>query len=399
MMKLVAGLCVALLVGMSALAADPIKIGVSGPYTGGSAAGGVSMRDGVRLAVAEINAAGGVLNRPLLMVERDDEAKNDVGVQVAQELINKEKVVATVGFFNTGVSLAAQRFYQEAEIPVITNCATGSIITKQFLPPEYQANYIFRTGANDTIQSAMIVDEAIKRQGFKKPAIFADSTNYGQLGKADLTAALTRYGMAPILVEKFNIGDTDMTAQLLRAKEAGADVILAYGIGPELAQLANGMAKLGWRVPMIGSWALSMSGFIDNAGKNGDGALMPETFIQQPDTPRRKAFIESYQETYGVERIPSAVSAAQGYDSIYLLAAAIRQAGSTKGVKIREALEDLHDRVDGVVTVYDHPFTAADHEAISENIPIFGVVRDGRVVAAHPEEIAGDRAVRIKPKS
>ena len=72
-----------------AFAADPIKIGVSGPFTGGSSSMGVSMRDGVRLAAEEINKAGGVLGRQLQLVERDDEAKNERGVQIAQELINK----------------------------------------------------------------------------------------------------------------------------------------------------------------------------------------------------------------------------------------------------------------------------------------------------------------------
>src|ERR1700754_88141 len=101
-----------------ALAADPIKIGVDGPFTGGSSSMGVSMRDGVRLAIEEINKSGGVLGRQLVAVERDDEAKNERGVQIAQELINKEKVTAVVGYINTGVALASQRFYQDAKIPV-----------------------------------------------------------------------------------------------------------------------------------------------------------------------------------------------------------------------------------------------------------------------------------------
>jgi branched-chain amino acid transport system substrate-binding protein len=377
----------------------PIKIGLTGPFTGGSSSMGVSMRDGVKLAIADINKAGGVLGRPLVAVERDDEARNEVGVQVAQELINKERVVATLGFINTGVALASQRFYQEAEIPVINNVATGTVIAQQFAAPKEKSNYVFRTSANDIIQSAMIVEEAIGRRGFKKPAILADSTNYGQLGREDLERALAAKGVKAVATEKFNIKDTDMTAQLLRAKEAGADVILTYGIGPELAQIANGQAKLGWKVPLIGSWTLSMSSFIDTAGANGDGAVMPQTFIQLPNTPRRKAFIEAYQAAYKTERMPSPVSAAQGYDSILLLAAAIKQAGSTDGRKIREALENLQEKVDGVVTVYDRPFTATDHEAISGNIPVFGLVKDGKVVPAHDEDVTGDKALRIKPRA
>ena len=375
-------------------AADPIKIGVSGPFTGGSSSMGVSMRDGVKLAADEINKAGGVLGRPIQLIERDDEARNELGVQIAQELINKEKVVATVGFINTGVALASQRFYQEAEIPVIDNVATGSVITEQFA--KERANYVFRNAAADRIQAPMIVEEAIVRRGFKKPAILADSTNYGQLGREDLSKALAGKGVKPVTEEKFNIGDTDMTAQLLRAKEAGADVVLTYGIGPELAQIANGMAKLGWKVPIVGSWTLSMASFIDTSGANGNGATMPQTFVQLGNTPKRAAFIKAYQEAYKIDRIPSSVSAAQGYDSIYLLAAAIKQAGGTDGRKIRAALEDLGEKVEGVVTTYDRPFSKTDHEAITENIPVFGEVKNGRVQPARAEDVQGDKAIRSK---
>jgi branched-chain amino acid transport system substrate-binding protein len=291
-------------------------------------------------------------------------------------------VVADLGFINTGVALASQRFYEEAHIPVINNVATGSKITHQFEKPEFADNYVFRTSAYDTIQSAMIVEEALGKRKFTKVAILADSTNYGQLGRADLEAALDKRGVKPVAVEKFNVKDVDMTPQLLKAKEAGAQAILTYGIGPELAQIANGMEKLDWRVPMIGSWTLSMANFIDNAGKNGEGARMPQTFIQDGDTPKRKAFIAAYQKAYKVERIPSPVSAAQGYDSMYLLAAAIRQAGSTDGVKVREALENLKDKVDGVLKTYDHPYTHDDHEAIKPGDPVMGEVQGGHVVKA-----------------
>ena len=92
------------------------------------------------------------------------------------------------------------------------------------------------------------------------------------------------------------------------------------------------MAKLGWKVPLIGSWTLSMANYIDNAGANGEGARMPQTFIQEANTPKRKTFIEAYLKEFKPknDRIDSPVSAAQGYDSVYLLAAAITQAGLTE---------------------------------------------------------------------
>ena len=369
-----------------AYAAD-IKVGVIGPFTGGSSSMGVSMRDGVRLATQEINAAGGINGNKIVLVERDDEAKNERGVQISQELINNEKVIAALGYINTGVALASQRFFQDAKIPVINNVATGSLITNQF--PNAPENYIVRTSAADNIQAPMIAKEAVEKRGLKKVAILADSTNYGQLGREDMEKALKTYGVTPVAVEKFNIGDVDMTSQLLKAKNAGADVVLTYAIGPELAQIANGMGKLGWKKPIIGSWTLSMASFIDTSGKNGNGATMPETFIQQPaTTPKRKAFVDAYLKEFKPKNgvIASPVSAAQGYDSVYILAAAIKQAGGTEGPKILGALENLNAPINGVVMTYNKPFSKTNHEAIASKDVVMGVVENGRVEFLNAED-------------
>ena len=143
---------------------------------------------------------------------------------------------------------------------------------------------------------------------------------------------------------------------------------------------------------------VAMGSFIDNAGHNGDGARMPQTFIQEPTSPKRQAFIISYLKTFNPKgaRMDSPVSAAQGYDSVYLLAAAIRQAGSVEGPKIRAALEDLKTPVEGVVTNYVKPFSKADHEAISANIAVFGEVKGGRVVYAYPEDQKKASVIQVK---
>ena len=370
-----------------AWSAEPIRIGVSGPFTGGSAPMGLSMRNGIRLAAAQINAEGGLLGRPVQLIERDDEARNERGAQVIQALIEQDGIVAGLGIVNTGVALASQQFYQRARIPIITSVATGSIVTKQFRPPRYPDNYVFRMSANDTIQAAMIVEEATQRRGFRKIAIFHDATNYGQLGKLDLIHSLAMHGMGPTIVERFNLRDVDMTPLLRRARAAGVEVILTYGIGPELAHIANAMSTIGWQVPLIGSWTLGMSTFIEQAGPNAEGARMPQTFIPQPASSRQQAFSERYRKAYGGGRIPVPPAAAQGYDSMLVLAAAIRQAGNTEGDKIREALENLKERVEGVVMTYDRPFSRDDHEAIDDtSIPFMGEVKNGRVVFAYEQD-------------
>ena len=141
-----------------------------------------------------------------------------------------------------------------------------------------------------------------------------------------------------------------------------------------------------------------MANFIDNAGPGGEGARMPQTFIQDPNTQKRKAFIEAYLKSVKPKngRIESPVSAAQAYDSIYLLAAAIKQAGSTDGKKIKDALENLQEKVEGVVTVYNKPFNKEDHEAITLNIPVFGEVKGAKVVYAYEEDRKKGADLRLK---
>ena len=380
--------------GGSASTQDPVKVGVMGPYSGGSSPMGLSMRDGVRLAAEEINNAGGVLGgRKIELVERDDQATNERGAQVIQDLLNSQKVCAVLGPINTGVAQASYRYPQEAKVPYILNVTTGAWVNEHF--KEYPDNYVFGLRANDNQQSELIAKEAIDKRGYKKVAILADETNYGQNGRALLEDALKKRSVTPVYIGKFKIKDTDMTPQLQEARNNGAEAVLTYGIGPELAQIANGMEKLGWKVPIVGSWTLSMSNFIDAAGGNGNGAVMPQTFIQdKPPTPTGQQFVQNYVKKYNPAngRIPSPVSAAQGYDSMKILAEAINEAGSDDPKKLKTALENLQKPVEGAIAIYTKPFSADNHEAIKTEEINIGKVQDGHVVMETPAASSGGGA-------
>jgi len=389
-----------LLVGLFAapsFAADAIKIAITGPFSGGSAPMGTSMRDGAKLAISEINAAGGISvgakKMKIEIIERDDEGKNERGALIGQELASMGDLSGVIGTVNTGVVLAGDKHLQEKGITKIITPAAGSASMTQWSKAGVKDLSIFRFAANDGIQSAMVVEEATNRK-FTKVAILHDATNYGVSGRDDLLDQIKKQGnkLQVVATEKYNIGDKDMTAQLMRAKAGGAQAILLWGIGPEMAALANGMAKMGMKEPLIGGWTLSMSNFIDNAGKSGDGALMPQTFIEEPITPKAKSFIEGYHKTYGVSRIASPMSAAQGYDAVYIFSAAVKQAQSGDTRKIKEALEDLKEPVKGVIATWVHPFTKWDpaneqtHEAFRRDQVVMGMVKDGRVVFANEAE-------------
>jgi branched-chain amino acid transport system substrate-binding protein len=393
-----------LFTALGLVAGDTVKIALTGPFSGGSAPMGTSARDGSKLAISEINAAGGIQigakKMKIEIIERDDEAKNERGALIAQELAAMSDLSGVIGTVNTGICLAGDKHLQDKGITKIICPAAGSASMTQWSKAGVKDNSIFRFAAYDGIQAAMVVEEAINRK-FTKVAVVFDSTNYGVSGRDDMLDQIKKQGnkLEVVAQEKFNIGDKDMTAQVLRAKSAGAQAILIWAIGPELAAVSNGMAKNNLKVPLIGGWTLSMSNYIDNAGKNGNGTLMPQTFIEDPITPKAKAFIDGYHKAYKVDRIPSAVAAAQGYDAVYIMAAAIKQAGTTDTRKVKEALEDLKEPVKGVIATWNHPYTKWDpadvttHEAFRREQVVMGMVKDGRVVFGNDADRARLKAL------
>lgn len=371
-----------------------IRIGVSGPFTGGSSPMGLSMRNGIRLAVDEINNIGGINGRKIELIERDDEAKNDVGAKIAEEF-TQNKVVAAIGIVNTGVGLASIDAYQKAKIPLVVAVSTGTALTRKYAPPAAQENYIFRISPTLDLEAKVVVAD-LKRKDIARVAILADTTAYGDAGLKAFQEQSRLAGVEVSSEERFRIGDQDMSAQVTRAKSSGAQALVVWGIGPELAAIAKNKAALGWKAPMLGSWTFSMRNFIDGAGRAGEGALMPQTFIQDMGSTSKNSFLLAYKRAFNTDQIPSPMSAAQGYDGMHLLHLALRQANSVDGTKIKDALENLKYRYQGVITSYHKPFSREDHDAITHNMLMMGVVASGRVDYAYAEDQKRGALLRLK---
>ena len=232
-------------------AANTLKIGVIGPFTGASADFGMPMLNGIEQAVDEINAVGGYLGRKIELVRKDDQANPDLGVKLSQELV-AEKVIASIGFCNTGVAAKSLEIYQNAKLPLIIPCATGTPLTAKYPAAD---SYIFRTSARDGIQAPFVVEDMVKR-GWDKVAIFADTSGYGEAGLKDVVAALEAKKIKPIYVARFALGVKDLNEDLKAAKAAGANVVFSYTVGPENAVIAKGRQALNWKVPQVGAWPL-----------------------------------------------------------------------------------------------------------------------------------------------
>lgn len=347
-----------------------IKIGVVGPLSAKSSEDmGLSIVGGAKVFLSDINTTGGIMGRPIELVIRDDQAKPEVGVAIARELVEKEKVVAVVGFANTGVALPSSKVLQEARIPLIVSGATGATITRSFMPPAYPVSYVFRTSASDELQPVVILDDVIDRRKLGRIALLHDESPYGQFGRQSVLAELERRKLKPVTVASFKVGETDMRAQLQQVKESGADVIVMYCLGADAATLI----------------------------KSAEGARTSVTFIESELSSIKSQFSLNYRKINKVSRIPSAVAAAQTYDALRLISLAIFQANSTEGPQIQAALENLQYQTSStVVSRYARPFTKTDHEAVAGNMVIMGEIRNGQVVYAYKEDASSSVIMRTK---
>jgi branched-chain amino acid transport system substrate-binding protein len=378
--------------GVQAQSGATLKIGVIGPFTGPSSDFGILMLQGVQLAVEEINAVGGYMGRPYELVIKDDQGNPDVGLKGSRELV-AGGVSAVIGFCNTGVAQKSLEIFQNAKLPLIIPCATGSPLTAKYPAPE---SYIFRTSARDAIQAPYVVEDIIKR-GWTKVAIFADTTGYGDAGLKDVEAALAAKNLKAVYVARFALGVKDLREELQAARDAGADVVFSYTVGSENAVIANGRKDLKWKVPQVGAWPLSFPFFINGAKEAAEGAMMAQTFIAEPSNERRASFLTAYKRKFNK---PMAVpmAAAQAYDTTYLLAFSLFgiRDGNVAGPKLKAALENMSRVYYGVVATYEHPFSLSDKDAISQNMLVMGKVNNGVVTFARPEDAKRNAVVKRK---
>lgn len=379
--QLAAVMATAVFAGAGAAAhADDIKIGFNSDMSAtGSADFGISALAGARQAAAELNAAGGVLGRKVVIVERDDVGSPPKSIQNTNELVDNEKVSAMLGGVNSGNMLAWLHIVQQKKIPTISPVATATDITERYAKTQ---NYIFRVSMRDRDQIALLAAYAARATKNRKVAIIADTTGYGQQGAKDALEILAMHDIKPVAVEKFGPKDTDMTSQLNKIRSAGADTLIVYALADSNAHVMRSLEKINYFPVALASWANLSSPFLRIAGPELASKMIFTASITEDSSPQSRALYETL--TKGGARVPTYVMAAQAYDSVKLIAAAMEQAKSTDGDKVQAALDDLQ-QAKGVIKTYEKPFAPGRHEALS--VKDFRLVRwvDGKVVSVDDE--------------
>jgi branched-chain amino acid transport system substrate-binding protein len=338
------GLALSLAALTTALRAQPIKVGEYASLTGSEASFGQMSHHGTEMAVAEVNARGGVLGRKLELLTEDNQSKQGESKTCAKKLITRDGVIALLGEVASGRSLEAAPICQQAKIPMISPSSTNPKVTET-------GNYIFRVCFIDPFQGQVMAKFALGTLKLKNVAVLTDVQSAYSAGLADyFKPAFVQGGGKLVAEQNYTSGGTDFRAQLTAVKAARPDGIFVPGYYQEAGLICRQAKELGITAAIFGGDGWESGKLAEIGGAAMEGTYFSTHFSPKQTTPAVQEFSKGFLAKYGEE--PDAM-AALGYDSAMLLADAIQRAGTTDAAKLRDALAGTKDfpGITGSITI------------------------------------------------
>lgn len=361
---------VLLLLGLATLssagpAAEPVKIGFYMSITGRDASFGEVSLNGARLAVDELNAAGGVLGRPVELVVEDNRSLAGESATAAKKLIARDRVAVLIGECSSGRTLEAAPVAQAAGIPLITPAATNPKVTQV-------GDCIFRVCFIDPFQGDVIAAFARRRLGLKRAALLVEAGAPYSVGLGEYFAkTFTALGGEIVATQKYSGADTDFRAQLTAIRAARPDAIFLPGYYVAAGLVAQQAKQLGLQATLLGGDGFEAPQLLEIGGAAMDGIYYSTHFATENTGEASRAFVAAYRARHG--SVPNGLSALT-YDAVRLAADAMQRAGTTEPKALRAALAATKDfpGVTGRTTIN------ASRDADKEAAII--AVKDGRLV-------------------
>lgn len=316
---------------MSVLAADPIKLGMMAESTGPNAEAGINQINGAKMALEEINKAGGVLGRQLELRVEDNQSSNPGSVLAMSKLTSGNDLTALIGSVRSTQIQAVSPTVLKAGLPMVIG-GTDYGLTHSNNP------WIFRARPNDSYSAKVISDYGVNTLKLKKWAIVHSTDAFGNGGKNILTESLKGMGITPVTVQGFTSNSQDFTPIVLAIKQSGADVISTYiANATDVGIFAKQLRQLGVTAAWVGSPSLATDTAMKLAGEALYGTYSISDFAIESSS-EAKAYAKNYKEKFNLE--PDLFSS-WSYDAVKLLATAIKAANSTKPDDIKKSLHGI----------------------------------------------------------
>lgn len=320
--------------------ANEILVGHYASMTGGQATFGQSTDNGIRLALEEINAAGGLNGKPIRLITYDDKGDAREAGAAVTRLINRDGVTAVLGEVASSLSLAGAPICQENGVPMISPSSTNPDVTEK-------GDKIFRVCFIDPFQGWVVAKFARENERVKanKAAILFDQVNAYSVGLRDVfEKAFTEMGGQITTKQAYQEGDQDFSAQLTAIRSSQPDVVFIPGYYTDVGNIAIQARKLGIDVPLVGGDGWDSSKLAEIGGKAIEGTFYSNHYSHQDPSPRVQDFIRKYKEKH--HETPDGL-AALGYDAARILYEAMSRAKSLGGDAIAAELAATKD-FDGV---------------------------------------------------
>jgi len=320
-----------LMIGLNvpAMAADSIKIGFHAPLTGFAASDGKSATEGARLAVSQVNAAGGVLGKQLELVVYDDEAKPARSIPIANKLIGQDKVVVGISGSYSGATRSAAGIFQEAKVPYISAYGIHPDITRA-------GEYVFRTSFLGHVQGKAGAKLLGEMMGKKKVVMITLQNDFGKSLAAGFSAMAPTYGIDVVGAYQYSIKDRQFGAIVAKVKADDPDGIYASGYYFTAGPLVSQLRAAGVACPIIGQEGYDSQKFIEIAGPAAEGVIITTSLDRDSQVPETAEFIRAFERQAGFK---ADMVAASGHTAVKVAADAIRRAGSTDSAKVLAGLK------------------------------------------------------------
>jgi branched-chain amino acid transport system substrate-binding protein len=316
-------------------AVDPIKIGEIEPLTGKEAAFGQSSHRGIVLAVEELNARGGILGRPVLLVTEDNQSKAGDSATIAKKLIGRDRVVAIIHGGTSTQCLEAAPICQNARVPLIATTATTPHVTEM-------GTYIFRTCFIDPFQGGVLAKFAHTSLKARRAALLTSASSPFSVGLAKVfRETFSSVGGEIAGEQKYAEGDKDFRAQLTAIRSLNPDVIVAMGYYTEGGLICRQARDLGLTMPIMSADGWEAPELIEIGGPGVNGAYYSSHYSSDSTAPEVQEFLKKYRAQYAGVTPDSLAPLA--YDATFILADAIKRAEGTNGPKLRDALAATTD--------------------------------------------------------
>lgn len=296
-----------------------VRIGFLGALTGNVAIYGVNTLAGMKMAVDELNASGGVVGRKIEIVEEDNRGDKTETANVMQKFVSRDKVAAVIGDPTTGCTKVAAAIAQKAKVVQLSAGATGAGVVEI-------GDYVFRNTLLDTVAAPATIRYMAAKQGVKKVAVITSVNNDYSVGlTAIFEEGIKAAGVTVVARESISDGDTDFSAQVTKLKSSKPDAIVFSGYYTEGALLMKEARKQGLKGVMIGGDGLQSPVLWELGGKAVEGSVTYAGFSPEGASGRTKKLLDNYKAKYKKD---ADLFVAQGYDAIYLIAEAMKRAKS-----------------------------------------------------------------------